>query len=255
MSLFHIFILLALAVWMYMTVWFMVARFTARSDVIDSAWGLGFIFVAWIAWAGNGKSVGIKLLAAEFVTLWGLRLFLHIFTRNIHKNEDHRYEAYRHKWGRWFWPQAYFKLFLLQGLLLLVISTTTVAIMTATHTMWLWLAVVGFVVWAVGMIIEAEADAELRKFIRTKKPNEIMTTGLWRYSRHPNYFGEIASWCGAALVAISLGQWWGIIGTLVIAFLIIRVSGVPPLEKHYASNKAYQKYRKHTSVLVPWLPR
>jgi steroid 5-alpha reductase family enzyme len=251
MSLFATFLVLALAIWAYMTLWFVIARLFQRTDLVDSAWGLGFIYIAWLAWLMNGRSIGIKLAAAEFVTLWGLRLFVHIFHRNVGKHEDYRYVAYREKWGDKFWLTAYTRIFLTQGVLLLAISTTTIAIMTATKSSWHGLLILGFIVWALGIIIEAEADAELTKFVKHKKPGQIMTKGLWHYSRHPNYFGEITTWWGAAIVAISVQQWWGIIGALLITFLITKVSGIPPLEKHYADNVAFQKYKKHTSILIP----
>lgn len=256
MSLLAIFLTLLLAVWAYMTLWFGLARITQRTDLVDSAWGLGFIYIAWLAWALQDSTFSlIKLMAAAFVSLWGLRLFVHIFSRNVRKKEDdHRYLVYREKWKANYWLTAYVKIFLLQGVLMLAISTTTIAIMTSSHSSLHWLAIVGFAIWGVGIVAEAEADNELSKFVKTKKPGEIMTKGLWRYSRHPNYFGEITSWWGAAIVALSLQQWWGIIGALLITFLITKVSGIPPLEKHYAGNKVFQEYKKHTSVLVP-LPR
>ena len=249
------FLWLIVAVWLYMSGWFLAAKLKDRTDLIDSAWGLGFIVVAWIAWALNGHHQGIKMLTAEFVTLWGVRLALHIYLRNRGKPEDHRYVAYRKKWGKAFWPKAYLNLFMVQGALLLLISTTTIAVMTATEGAWLWLTVLGFAVWIVGMVFEAEADAELVKFVRTKKPGQIMQDGLWRYSRHPNYFGEITNWWGVALIALSVRQWWGVLGALVITFLIVKVSGIPPLEKHYADNPAFQKYKRRTSVLIPWPPK
>lgn len=247
---------LAVAVWAYMTAWFMIARLFDRADVIDSAWGLGFIFVAWLAWWKYGShGVGLQLLAAEFVSLWGLRLSTHIFLRNRKKSEDYRYVEYKQRWGDRFWQQAYFRIFLVQGVLLLAISLATIAIVVADRPAWRWLAIIGFIVWAAGIVIEAEADAQLAKFVKQKRPGQIMTSGLWRYSRHPNYFGEITVWWGAALVAISFWQWWGIIGAIVISLLITRVSGIPPLEKHYQGNKAYEAYKRRTSVLVPLPPK
>jgi steroid 5-alpha reductase family enzyme len=114
--------------------------------------------------------------------------------------------------------------------------------------------ILGFVIWVVGIAYEAVADYQLRVFIKSKKPGEIMQRGLWRNSRHPNYFGELASWWGAAAVGLSLQQWWAVIGAGVITVLITKISGIPLLEQHYATNPAFQKYKKHTSVLIP-LPR
>jgi steroid 5-alpha reductase family enzyme len=255
MSLFDIFSILVLSVIVYMTFWFLIARLFERTDLIDTAWGLGFVFVAWITWLITDRHVDTKLLAVGFVSLWGLRLAAHITKRNSKKPEDYRYVAYRQKWGDSYWPKAYYKLFLTQGLLLLIISLPIIAIVSSSHAAWAWLAVIGFIIWAVGMVFEAEADAELVKFVRHKKRGEIMMKGLWKYSRHPNYFGEVTVWWGAAIVAISYQQYWGVIGAALITFLITKVSGIPPLEKHYADNKAFQKYAKHTSVFIPLPPR
>lgn len=255
MSLLATFLVLLLAVWAYMTLGFVVARLTNRTDVVDSAWGLGFVVVAWAAWLLDSRQADLRLLAAGFVSLWGIRLFTHITRRTLQKTEDYRYVAYREKWAENYWLKAYLRIFLTQGGLLLAVSLPVIAIMSVPHhEVVVWLAVVGFMVWGVGIIFEAEADSELQKFIKTKQPGQIMTTGLWRYSRHPNYFGEVMAWWGAALVAASLNQWWGIAGAVVITWLITKVSGLPPLEKHYEGNKAFEAYKKHTSVFVP-LPR
>jgi steroid 5-alpha reductase family enzyme len=245
---------LAFATFGYMTLWFVVARLTNRADVVDTAWGLGFVYLTWLAWRLDGSETGIPLLISVFVTVWGLRLAAHILTRNIGKAEDHRYAAYRRKWKDLFWPHTYTRIFLLQGVLLLCITSTAVAGIIADEKTFVPLAVLGFAVWAIGIICEAVADYQLRQFVKTKKPGRIMQNGLWCYSRHPNYFGEVASWWGAALVGLSLQQWWAVIGALVITLLITKISGIPLLEKHYQDNKEFQKYKKHTSVLIP-LPR
>jgi len=248
-------VIVTMAVWGFMTAWFLLSYMVDRADLIDIAWGLGFVWAAWLTWMLQGGGLGIKLAAAEFTTLWGLRLSLHILRRNVHKAEDHRYQEYRDKWGKHFWTFSYFRIFLVQGVLIVAISSSVMAIMLATATARSWLAVIGFVVWGLGIVLEAEADAELVKFVRRKQPGQIMTSGLWRYSRHPNYFGELTTWWGVAIVAISFGQWWGVIGAAVITLLITKISGIPLLEKHYANNKAFQRYKAHTSILIPLPPK
>jgi steroid 5-alpha reductase family enzyme len=255
MSLLAIFMVLLIAVWAYMTAWFIAARLTQRTDLVDSAWGLGFVFIAWVTWLVDSRPGGVHLLAVAFVSLWGMRLCAHISLRNRKKAEDYRYVAYREKWKDSYWLNAYVRIFLVQGILLLAISTASVAIITSDHLVWHALAAIGFAIWGIGMILEAEADAELVKFVKTKKPGEIMMKGLWRYSRHPNYFGEVTTWWGAAIVAVSVQQAWGILGAAIITLLILKVSGIPPLEKHYADNNAFQEYAKRTSVFFPLPPR
>lgn len=253
MPLLVIFLGLLVAVFGYMTAWFVVARLADRADVVDTAWGLGFVYVAWLAWLIREKPGGVPFWAVVLVTIWGVRLALHILQRNVKKAEDHRYVVFREKWRPHFWRNAYVRIFLLQGVLLLAICSTAVASIIADAQA-SQLALVGFAVWAMGIVCEAVADYQLGQFVKTKKPGEIMQAGLWRYSRHPNYFGELASWWGAALVGLSLGQWWAVIGAGVITLLITKISGIPLLEQHYASNPAFQEYKKHTSILIP-LPR
>jgi steroid 5-alpha reductase family enzyme len=255
MAFWMVWVILLVAAWIYMTGWFLLARRLQRTDVIDVAWGLGFVVVAWLAWLLEARRADYRLLTAVLITVWGLRLAVHIGLRNRHKSEDHRYVLYRDKWGQAYWRQAYRRIFLLQGVLLLGISSTGVAIMRSQYMAARWLAVLGFAVWLFGIAFEAEADRELQRFVRRKQPGEIMTNGLWRYSRHPNYFGEVTTWWGAGLVAVSAKEWWGILGTIVITALITKISGIPPLEKHYDGNEAFEAYKQQTSVFIPLPPR
>lgn len=254
MSLVHLLLYLGLAVGVYFSGGYVLGRLLNRHDVVDSLWGLGFILVAWLAlWFEDITPA--KFLVALFVTIWGLRLFIHISSRNFKKKqEDFRYQQFRKNWGKNFWWQAYFKIYLLQGLLLLAISTATIASIYSDKEPVAIVSILGFIVWGFGIAFEALSDYQLQQFLKAKKPGEIMQRGLWAYSRHPNYFGEITSWWGAAVVAASLQQWWGIIGALTITLLITKVSGLPPLQRKYANDKNYQQYAKHTSALIP-LPK
>lgn len=246
---------LALAVIMfsYMSLWYGVALYAKRFDVVDSAWGLGFVLVAWSSLALHDNFGLTQLVSALLVSTWGVRLFIHISRRNWRKpTEDKRYQELRVRWGNAAHQRAYSRIFLLQGLLVLLISTPMIAV-ALTRSDPGFLSYVGWVVWVFGIAYEAVADRQLATFIahRDKKSHAIMRSGLWRYSRHPNYFGEIITWCGAAIVAVSVGSWWGIIGVATITWLITKVSGIPPLEKHYEGNSEYEAYRRHTPALVP----
>jgi len=254
MTLMHLFGIVAIVVLLYMTAWFGLARALQRADAVDSAWGLGFVAVAWTALVAAGNHHMAAVLAALFVTVWGVRLCFHITKRNVRKPEDYRYQAYREKWGKRFWLQAYVRIFLVQGILLSLISLPVIAVMHRGTNLTV-VAIAGFVVWAAGIVCESLGDYQLQQFLKTRKKGEIMQRGLWKYSRHPNYFGEVTAWWGAAIVAVAYRQWWGVLGALVITVLITKVSGIPPLEKHYEGNAAYQEYAKRTSVLVPLPPR
>lgn len=250
------FVGLLLAVTGYMTAWFVVARMSGRTDVVDVAWGLGFVYVSLVAWLIQGRPGGVPLATLIFVAVWGARLAWHIGSRNFAKTEDdHRYQQFRTKWAGKYWQTTYVRIFLLQGVLLLIVCSSAVASILPSAEPVRWLLITGYLLWGFGIGFESVADWQLSRFVRRKKPGEIMQAGLWRYSRHPNYFGEVTVWWGAAVVAIAVGQWWGIVGALLITVLITKVSGVPPLEKHYAGNPEFQKYKRRTSVLIPLPPR
>lgn len=242
----------------YMTVWYFMALYTRRYDVVDTAWGLGFILVAWVSLALRANFGAVQVVSALLVSLWGLRLSSHIANRNWHKAaDDHRYRELRAKWGGAEKRKAYTNIFLLQGVLMLVVSLPMVAIALTSSPAPTWGVYIGWAVWLSGIIIESMADYQLAHFLRQRPPasHQIMERGLWRFSRHPNYFGEVLAWWGAALVALSLGHWWGVLGAATITVLITKISGIPPLEKHYRGNKAYAAYAARTSVFVPLHPK
>lgn len=247
-------IILLLAMLIYMTAWFVFGfLYLKRIDSVDSAWGLGFIYVAAIALITFENYNSFALISFGLVTAWGLRLFVHITLRNIKKSEDGRYAVYRQKYANNLNSLVYTKLFLTQGVLILIISSASIAAITADDFNPTF-AYIGFAVWVFGILFESVADLQLNRFVK-RKTGKIMSSGLWRYSRHPNYFGEITAWTGAGLVAASAGQFWGLIGPAVIAYLIIKVSGLPPIERKYADNKDYQAYAAKTSALIPFPPK
>lgn len=237
-----------------MTVWFALAIILKRRDIVDSAWGLGFITVAITAYAQRNNESIVSTLALGLVSLWGLRLFVHITTRNWKKKEDYRYAQLGELNSARFWLKTYTNVFLLQGLLMIIISFPVIAIMYSQKEPEYLIASIGVIVWLYGIIFESIGDFQLRKFIGSGKKG-VMQTGLWQYTRHPNYFGEITAWWGAAIIALSFGQWWGILGAFTITILITKISGIPLLEKRYADNKLYQTYSAKTSKLIPLPPR
>lgn len=249
-----LFFILAVAMLIYMTAWFVFGfLYLKRIDSVDSAWGLGFIYAAAIALITFETYNPFTLISFGLVSAWGLRLFAHITLRNIKKPEDKRYAAYRQKYARNLNTLVYTRLFLTQGALILLISSASIAAVVSDKFNEP-LAYAGFAVWVFGILFESIADLQLNRFLK-QKTGKIMTSGLWRYSRHPNYFGEITAWCGAGLVALSAGQFWGLIGPLVIAYLIVKVSGLPPIERKYADDKDYQAYKAKTSALIPLPPK
>lgn len=249
----------ALFVWAYMTLWFVISLIKQRNDVADVAWGLGFPLVAWAAFAIHPHPVGgtlVALLVNALVTIWGLRLSYHIYRRNHGKSEDYRYAAWRTQWGRWFELRSYAQVFLLQGFLLYCIALPVIVNNAhATYTLGT-LHYVGLAVWIMGFWFESTADRQLVAFVHDENnKGKIMQSGLWKYSRHPNYFGEVSQWWGIGLLTLWAAGGWSIVGPLTITLLILFVSGVPMLEKKMEAKPGFAEYKRRTSVLIPWWPR
>jgi len=243
----------AVVIFLYMTIVSIVARRLRRNDLADVAWGLGFVVVTLSTMLYQGLFGVIQLTVAFMVTLWGVRLSSHIFgSWRKRAEEDYRYQAMRKSWKYSPTIQAYFQVFLLQGLLLFFVAMP-IFVINSTKASFTGLIYAGLLVWIIGFILEATADNQLRKFLaQTKNKGNIMDKGLWKYSRHPNYFGEVTQWWGIGFIALTLPfGWLGLVGPITITFLIIKVSGIPLLEKRYAENLQYQAYAKKTSVFLP----
>lgn len=240
----------------YMSLWFVVSLIKKRNDVADVAWGLGFVLMTWISFFLSDASDIRGILVGVLISIWGLRLAWHIHARNKGKAEDYRYLAWRKEWGKWFYIRSYFQVYLLQGIFLFLIVLPVLLINKSAGTALGLFDVVGVSVWLIGFFFEAVGDAQLARFI--KKPEnkgKLMQDGLWAYTRHPNYFGEVTQWWGIWLVALSIPSGWlGIVGPITITLLILKVSGIPMLEKKMNENPDFAEYKRKTSVFFP-LPR
>ncbi len=253
----------------YMLGWFLLALIRRDNSVVDVAWGLGFVVLAVWSFLRFEQSDIASIVVSLLVLIWGIRLSSHIFVRNWGKAEDFRYKKWREEWGgESKWPSVYFlvrsflQVFVLQGVLMLVIAMPILYVNWQGGDMnsFGWF---GVGVWLVGAFFEVVGDWQLRKFVERKKAGDenkgaIMTEGLWRYTRHPNYFGEVVMWWGIFLVvlgAVDLGGAFLVVSPATITFLILFVSGVPMLEKKYEGNKEFEEYKERTNVFFPWFPR
>ncbi len=248
---------LALLLWGYMSLWFVISLIKKRNDVADIAWGLGFVLLAWTSFFLSGRLGTRRLPVNILVSVWGLRLAWHIHARNRGKAEDYRYMAWRREWGKWFYTRSYLQVYLLQGVFLFVIALPVLMINRSAGGTFGFLGGIGVCVWLCGFLFESVGDAELARFVKDPlNRGKIIQTGLWRYTRHPNYFGEVVQWWGIWLLAVGVpGGWFGIVGPLTITFLILKVSGIPMLEKKMAENPDFVEYKRRTSVFLPWLPK
>jgi len=248
----ELFLQSALIVFIYATAWFAVSVILKRNDVADIAWGLGYILLCAYFFFTQDSSWR-EIILYGLVLIWGLRLTGHIYLRNQGKPEDPRYRKWRREWGCWLYLRSYLQVFLLQGALLLAVISPIIIVSANQQPDLGFLDIFGLLVWSIGFFFEAVGDYQLLKFIKNpRNQGRIMQKGLWRYTRHPNYFGEVTLWWGVFLVAAgSPYGLYGIIGPVTITVLILFVSGIPVLEQGYAGNPEYREYKRRTSKFWP----
>jgi steroid 5-alpha reductase family enzyme len=230
------------------------------ASIIDSFWGVGFIIIAWICAAVGNGARDRRLALAILVTLWGARLALHIARRNHGKGEDPRYVAMRKRDGERFWLTSLYRVFLIQAATMWVISLPLQAAGSlGGHRGLGALDVIGAAVWLVGFGFEAIGDLQLDRFkADPDSAGKVMDRGLWRYTRHPNYFGDATAWWGLGLIGLGagLGAAWGLVGSALDTLILTRVSGKPILERDIETRRpGYRDYVEHTSGFFPLPPR
>lgn len=242
----------------FMAVLWLVSLKLKNSSIVDIFWGAGFVLAAWLYFTLTPEGfLARKLLIAIIVTIWGLRLTTHIFLRNKGKPEDFRYQKWRRENGSKWWWKSFFQVFLLQGLLLWIVSMPLLAAQYFGKVNHLTvLDFVGAGVWLVGFFFESVGDYQLTRFIKNPaNRGKVLSTGVWHYTRHPNYFGDATQWWGFYLVALAAGGWWTIISPIVMTYLLTRVSGVALLEKSLDAKPGYREYVESTSAFIPWFPK
>jgi steroid 5-alpha reductase family enzyme len=245
----------ALMILVYASICYILALLLKRNDLADTAWGLGYVVII-LACLQKHPLNPIAILVSGLVALWAIRLSWYIGTRNKGKQEDFRYAQWRKEWGKHFYWRTYLQVFILQAVFLLIIAAPIFISFNNTSPLsFHWIIYLGIIIWLKGFLLQVIADYQMAGFRRTKLPGQIMNKGLWKYSRHPNYFGEILMWWGLWLIVLPLPfGWLGIISPITITYLLAFVSGLPMLEKKYIGNANYEAYKKKTSALIPWFP-
>ncbi|NHK30848.1 MAG: DUF1295 domain-containing protein [Asgard group archaeon] len=253
------------------------------NSLVDLGWVLGFMSMAWISYIINGITHNNWLAVRQItitilVTVWGIRLFTHYIVRKvIRKVEDARFADYRKNWTKNFYLKTILMIFLPQIFLVYIIGlpvvfANSIVDSSPMNTTGLILLIIGGLVWLEGFVIETTADYQLMRF--RKNPDnkgKILNKGIWRYSRHPNFFGESEQWWGIFIIAISYAfnnfptinatemgvGWTTIIGPILITFILLKVSGIPTIEKEgiLQGREGYEEYLKTTSAFIPWLPK
>lgn len=228
-------------------------------SIVDLFWGFGFVvvnaFYAYMVGDLNPRNILLLVL----VSIWGLRLTLYLSWRNIGKGEDFRYQEFRRTYGpKRYWWFSYFQTFLLQGTLIMIISLPLLGIHASTNATALnGLDYLGVLVWIIGFAFEAGGDFQLARFKQNpSNKGKVLNTGFWKYTRHPNYFGDATVWWAFGIFSIAAGGYWQSIGALIMTLLIIKVSGVALLEKTLKTSKPqYHEYIRKTNSFFPWFPK
>jgi len=259
MAFLEIYLIGGLVVLGFMTILWIASLILRDSSIVDIFWGPGFVLSCWVYFAFTPDGFPArKWLISILVTIWGLRLGSYILWRNWGKGEDFRYRKWREEAGAKWWWFSFFKVFLLQGVLLWIISAPLLAAqISATPTRLTVLDFVAVPVWFVGFFFEAVGDLQMARFkANPANKGKVLDSGVWRYTRHPNYFGDATQWWSYYLVTAAAGGFWTVFSPVIMTTLLLRVSGVALLEKSLKETKPkYKEYVESTSAFVPWFPK
>lgn len=226
-------------------------------SIVDVFWGLGFAVIAGVTFFLTGAATARKLLVLALTSVWGLRLAAYLAWRKFGTPEDSRYRAMRDALGRHFWLVSLVTVFGLQALIMNVVALPVLAGQLNSSALDGW-AYLGVALWTVGFLFETLGDYQLARFkSEPRNRGQVMDRGLWRYTRHPNYFGDFLVWWGIYFAAVGVSSaWWTAVGPLLMSFLLVRVSGVALLERSLQQQKSgYGEYMARTSAFFPWPPR
>ena len=259
MTFFEIYILGFGVVMILMTLVWIASVFMKNASIVDPFWSIGFI-VAGTSYYLHTEGLELrKTILLALLIIWGLRLAIYLGWRNIGKPEDYRYQQFRQDYGpKRYWWFSFFQVFLLQGVLLWLVSAPLIAAMYFGEDSPLGIFdYLGMTLWLIGFIFEAGGDYQLVRFkSNPENKGKLLTSGLWKYTRHPNYFGDACLWWGFGCFSISVGSYLPLLGPLLMSLLIIKVSGVAMLERTLKHTKpGYEEYVRKTNAFFPWFPR
>ncbi len=259
MSLVQIWVQALIVIMIMMTTLWVISVFIKNVSIVDLFWGLGFVVTGWFYYFNTEGLESRKLVLMIMVTIWGLRLSGYLTWRNAGKGEDFRYRQFRKDYGeRRYWWISFFQTFLLQGLLMWLISVPLLGAQYLSVNSHLGvLDFAGIILWVIGITFETGGDYQLARFkADPSNKGKVLDSGFWKFSRHPNYFGDTAVWWGYGLLSIAAGSFLPALGSLLMTALIIKVSGVALLEKSLVSDKpGYREYVERTSAFIPWFPK
>jgi steroid 5-alpha reductase family enzyme len=259
MSLLHIWVQALIVIMIMMTSLWVISVFIKNVSIVDLFWGLGFVITGWFYYFHTEGFEPRKLVLMIMVSIWGLRLSGYLTWRNTGRGEDFRYQQFRKNYGeKRYWWISFFQTFLLQGALMWLISVPLLGAQYHTGNNHLGiLDLAGIVLWIIGITFETGGDFQLARFkADPSNKGKVLNSGFWKFSRHPNYFGDTAVWWGYGLLSLAAGSFLPALGSLLMTALIIKVSGVALLEKSLVSDKpGYKEYIERTSAFIPWFPK
>lgn len=247
----------AIGIFAFILVVYAIAQFIKDNSIVDIAWGIGFIIATAIALYGSGVFFMQNILVDLLVLIWGLRLAIYIFIRHHGKGEDYRYKEMRDGWGKNVALMGLLKVFLPQAIVMFIIAFPILIVNCFPHNSFQLTDVAGLLIWFIGFYFEVVGDRQMYNYKKDPaNKGKVMDRGLWKYTRHPNYFGEATMWWGIFVLAIPSGYiWMSFFSPVLITLLIIKVTGVELLEKKYRDNPEYRNYIKTTNSFLPWFPR
>jgi len=258
MTFFSIYIQGFLVIMIMMSVLWLVSVVIKNASIVDPFWGLGFVLAAGFYFYKTGSPEPRKVILMTLVAIWGIRLSSYLFWRNLRKGEDFRYQQFRKNYGeKRYWWVSFFQVFLLQGFLMWLISAPLLGAQFSGENSLGVFDIIGVSLWVTGFVFEAGGDYQLSAFkANPLNKGKVLNTGLWRYTRHPNYFGDSAIWWGYGFICLGAGSYLPVLGSLLMTLLIIKVSGVALLEKNLKEQKPqYRDYVEKTSSFFPWFPK
>lgn len=234
----------------YFTLFFIVATIIKNNSIVDIGWGFGFVLVSWLLFFINTEITITKVIANVMVSLWGLRLFYHILRRNLFEKEDFRYANWRKSWGKWVIPRAFLQVFMLQGIFQFMIGSATYYLNVNTVA-FNAVSIIGIMIWLIGYYFQVVGDKQLKTHIASKKGG-LLDSGLWKLTRHPNYFGEAFMWWGIFIFALlNSTPWYFIISPLTITMVLYFIS-TPLLEEKMKTYDGWDEYASKTPMFIPF---
>ncbi len=243
----------ALVVFWLMVVLFLLALKRRDAGMADVGWGLAILLAVLAVFLWHQPAGMRAMLVLILVAVWGMRLTAHVILRNWSRPEDWRHARNRAAWGEWFPLKSFVNVFIARSALLTVIALPALWIVTFGGPKLTWLDYLGLAIWVVGYMFETVADNQLVRFMKVPSNHgRVLTTGLWRLSRHPNYFGELTMWWGLWVMALSVpGGWLTFVGPVLLTYWVLGRS-IPLVESRMLDNAEYRAYARRTSELLPW---